>query len=109
MSIPEPLTLPSDLQILLNSLRGTDGKVDRLLPLLELLNDPEPERSNIGEALLEALKLIVEEVQLIRMQREEQAAQIGKLEAVISRFEASTQESNQKINAMHALLLSPLR
>lgn len=105
--VPEPLTLPSEWQILLNGQQDTEGKIDRLLPLLELLNIPEGESTTLGEALLEALTLIAGEARQIRAQREQEQGLIGELRVLISGQEERVQDMGRKIDEMHALLTGP--
>ncbi|MFC3059992.1 hypothetical protein [Paenirhodobacter populi] len=106
--VPEPLTPPPAWRLLLDGLQSTEGKIDSLLSLLELLNDPEPD-SQLGNALLEALHLIVEEARLIRAQREQQQDLIAQLRILISAQDVAAQETNRKIAEMHALLMGPVR
>lgn len=56
------LKMPHEWEVLLRTQLGTDGKVDRLLPLLELLSDPEHSMSELGQALIDALQRISEDL-----------------------------------------------
>lgn len=87
---PTPLTLPSAKDILLTQLLSTDGKVDRLLPLLDLLEIPETDRSDLGQALIEALMRIAEETRLNRELREA-------LQADLSRFRADNDAMSARL------------
>lgn len=65
-----PLTMPPEWRILLTTLEGTDHKIDCLLPLLDLLSDPENAMSELGQALIDALLRISEDLQQASRLRE---------------------------------------
>ena len=56
------LTLPQEYEVLLEAMLTMDGKMDQLLPLLDLLNDPDHPMTELGQALIEALQRIAEDL-----------------------------------------------
>lgn len=105
---PTPLILPKEAEILLTALRGTEGKVDQLLPLLALLQDTEGERSDLGEALLNALRLIEQELSAFHILRKDLEARMGALTTALEELKTENHATTKKIAEMHALLLAPI-
>jgi hypothetical protein len=110
-----PLTLPSAKDILLTQLLSTDGKVDRLLPLLDLLEIPESDRSDLGQALIEALMRIAEETRLNRELREALQADLSRfredidtMSARMARIEARIGTLMQPISQILKILSAPI-
>lgn len=97
-----PLTLPSAKDILLTQLLSTDGKVDRLLPLLDLLEPPASDRSDLGQALIEALMRIAEETQLNRELREALQADLSRFREDIDTMSEQTQLIPQILKILSA-------
>ena len=55
-------TLSQEHEVLLKTMLTTDGKVDQLLPLKSLLDDPNHQMSKLGQALIDALQRISEDL-----------------------------------------------
>ncbi|MBL3594757.1 hypothetical protein JMM63_04090 [Rhodovulum sulfidophilum] len=99
---PTSLDLPTGSRIILETLLTTDGKVESLLPLLELLNDPEPERSDLGPALLDALTRIAEELRRSSELREQHQAALQAMTGTIATFRHEMREELSDIRQMRA-------
>lgn len=116
-----PLTLPSEWEILLTTLEGTDHKVDRLLPLLNLLSAPETEMSDLGQALIDALHRISEDLGLASELREANTALLTQISEMNAAFQqertemkvelrearVETQNIASKLKEIHQLMFSP--
>lgn len=102
------LTLPSSGEIFLKTLQGTDKKVEKLHPLLGLLEDDTEPYSEIGQALLDALKHIQKELQEFQNLRHDLAKQIGALTASVNETKATQEVMAKQIEEMHHLLLTPV-
>ncbi|OCX66864.1 hypothetical protein BFP70_04095 [Thioclava sp. SK-1] len=105
---PDTLTLPNEVEILLKALGTTDTKVDRLLPLLALLQTETGERSELGEALLTALRLIQSELHAFQILRQDLQTQIGTLTEELKDLRSETRKSASMIREIHAVLMMPL-
>lgn len=103
------LTLPSSGEIFLKTLQGTDKKVEELHPLLGLLEEDETEPySEIGQALLDALKHIQKELQEFQSLRHDLEKQIEALTASVNETKATLEIMAKQIEEMHHLLLTPV-
>ena len=116
------LTLPQEHEVLLKTMLNTDGKVDQLLPLLDLLNDPDHPMSELGQALIEALQRIAEDLRMATKLREEHRAalnQANETNAAMSRIlesisnelheiRAENRNLKQQISEIHGLMFSPV-
>lgn len=105
---PDTLTLPNEVEILLAALSTTDNKVSQLLPLLALLQTETGERSELGEALLNALRLIQSELQAFQILRQDLEAQIGALTGPLNALQSETRENAWMIQDMHDALMMPV-
>lgn len=116
-TLPEPL----EWEVLLTTLEGADHKIDRLLPLLELLNDPENPMSELGQALVDALHRIAIDLQEASDLRDAQRkaleattstneALLRVMEVLSTDLQAIRQENRaltSKVNQIHGLMFSP--
>ncbi|PXW82946.1 hypothetical protein BZA02_102269 [Ruegeria sp. P4] len=105
---PDTLTLPNEVEILLAALSTTDNKVSQLLPLLALLQTETGDRSELGEALLNALRLIQSELHAFQILRQDQEAQIGTLTEEMKDLRSEIRDSALMIREMHDALMVPL-
>nr|WP_321508778.1 hypothetical protein [uncultured Celeribacter sp.] len=105
---PDALILPDEIEILLTALGTTDNKVDQLLPLLALLQTETGERSELGEALLNALRLIQSELHAFQILRQDLEAHIATLTGTLNALQSETRESALMIREMHDVLMLPL-
>ncbi|WP_420005969.1 hypothetical protein [Arenibacterium sp. LLYu02] len=105
---PKTLTLPNETEILLTALGITDNKVDQLLPLLALLQTETAERSELGEALLNALRLIQSELHAFQILRQDLEAHIGTLTGALKALQIEARESVWMIREIHETLKMPL-
>lgn len=103
----ETLILPKEAEILLSALQLMDGKVDRLLPLLALLQAETGERSELGEALLNALRLIQRELNAFQILRQDLEKHMASLTGALTALEAENRKTAEMIGEMHGLLMSP--
>jgi peptidoglycan hydrolase CwlO-like protein len=104
-----PLTLPTSDELLLKALEGTDKKVEKLHPLLSLLEEDDTEPySEIGQALLDALKHIQKELQEFQSLRHDLEKQIEALTASVRDTKATQEIMAKQIEEMHHLLLTPI-
>ncbi|WP_157968832.1 hypothetical protein [Tropicimonas sp. IMCC34011] len=115
------LTLPQEYEVLLKAMLTTDGKVDQLLPLLDLLNDPGHPMSELGQALIEALQRIAEDLRKATQLREEHRAalhQANETNTALSQMlkdisqelreiRAENRSLKQQISKIHGLMFSP--
>ncbi|MBL3596924.1 hypothetical protein JMM63_15345 [Rhodovulum sulfidophilum] len=116
------LTLPQEYEVLLKTMLNMDGKMDQLLPLLDLLNDPDHPMSELGQALIEALQRIAEDLRKATKLREEHRAalnQANETTAALSQMLKDISEQLQDIRAenrslkpqiseIHGLMFSPV-
>ena len=116
------LTLPQEHEMLLKTMLSTDGKVDQLLPLLDLLNDPDHPMSELGQALIEALQRIAEDLRKATQLREEHRAaldQANETNAALSQLlkdisgqlqdiRAENSSLKKQISGIHGLMFSPV-
>ncbi|WP_420005966.1 hypothetical protein [Arenibacterium sp. LLYu02] len=116
------LTLPQEQEVLLRTLLTMDGKVDQLLPLLDLLNDPEHPMSELGQALIEALQRIAEDLRMATKLREEHRAALEQanetnvalsqilkeISEEIQEFRSENHTLKQQISEIHYLMFSPV-
>lgn len=105
---PDKLTLPNEIEILLAALSTTDDKVDQLLPLLALLQAETGGRSELGEALLNALRLIQSELHAFQILRQDLEAQIATLTGTLNALQSETRESALMIRQIHDVLMAPV-
>ncbi|MDT0683551.1 hypothetical protein RM543_12710 [Roseicyclus sp. F158] len=116
------LTVPQEWEVLLQTQLKTDGKVDQLLPLLGLLNDPDHPMSELGQALIEALQKIADDLRKATKLRDEHRAtldQANETNAVLSQMlkdisgqlqeiRAENRSLKQQISDIHGLMFSPV-
>lgn len=116
-----PLALPPEHEVLLKTLLTTDGKVDQLLPLTSLLDDPDHPMSELGEALIEALQRISEDLRQATSLREEHRTALnqanettaglsGILEQIANELHQIRTENHtlkQQISEIHSLMFTP--
>lgn len=103
----ETLILPKEAEILLSALQLMDGKVDRLLPLLALLQAETGERSELGEALLNALRLIQRELNAFQILRQDLEKRMASLTGALTALEAENRKTAEMIGEVHGLLMAP--
>ncbi len=103
----ETLILPKEAEILLSALQLMDGKVDRLLPLLALLQAETGKRSELGEALLNALHLIQRELNAFQILRQDLEKRMASLTGALTALEAEHRKTAEMIGEMHGLLMAP--
>ncbi|NIZ09809.1 hypothetical protein HCZ97_10230 [Pseudooceanicola sp. HF7] len=116
------VTLPQEHEVLLNTMLTMDGKMDQLLPLLDLLNDPDHPMSELGQALIEALQRISEDLRQATSLRDEHRAaldQANETNAALSQMlktisgqlqeiRAENRSLKQQISEIHGLMFSPV-
>ncbi|MCA0849201.1 hypothetical protein [Salipiger thiooxidans] len=116
------LTLPQEHEVLLKTMLNMDDKVDQLLPLLDLLNDPDHPMSELGKALIEALQRISEDLRQATNLREEHRAALDQanetnaalsqmLQAISGQIQDIRTENRslkQQISEIHGLMFSPV-
>jgi len=105
---PDTLTLPNEIEILLAALSTTDTKVEQLLPLLALLQAETGERSELGEALLNALRLIQSELHAFQILRQDLEAQIATLTRTLNALQSENRENALMIRQIHEVLMAPV-
>ncbi|MBL3586519.1 hypothetical protein JMM61_14150 [Rhodovulum sulfidophilum] len=106
---PDTLILPEETEILLSALKLTDGKVEQLLPLLALLQTETGERSELGEALLNALLRIQSELNAFQILRQDLEAHIATLTSTLNALQNEDRESLRMIREMHGALMVPVK
>ena len=116
------LTPPQEHEVLLKTMLTMDDKVDQLLPLLDLLNDPDHPMSELGKALIEVLQRISEDLRQATSLREEHrvgldqasetnAALSQMLKAIsgqLQEIRAESRSLKQQISEIHGLMFSPV-
>lgn len=116
-----PLALPPEHEVLLKAMLTTDGKVDQLLPLTSLLDDPDHPMSELGQALIEALQRISEDLRQATSLREEHRTALnqanettaglsGILEQLANELHEIRTENHtlkQQISEIHSLMFTP--
>ena len=116
------LTPPQEHEVLLKTMLTMDDKVDQLLPLLDLLNDPDHPMSELGKALIEVLQRISEDLRQATSLREEHRAaldQANETNAALSQMlkaisgqlqeiRAENRSLKQQISEIHGLMFSPV-
>lgn len=116
------LTPPQENEVLLKTMLTMDDKVDQLLPLLDLLNDPDHPMSELGKALIEALQRISEDLRQATSLRDEHRAaldQANETNAALSQMlktisgqlqeiRAENSSLKQQISEIHGLMFSPV-
>ena len=116
------LTPPQEHEVLLKTMLTMDDKVDQLLPLLDLLNDPDHPMSELGKALIEVLQRISEDLRQATSLREEHRAaldQANETNAALSQMlkaisgqlqeiRAESRSLKQQISEIHGLMFSPV-
>lgn len=99
-----------------------DGKMDQLLPLLDLLNDPDHLMTEIGQALIEALQRIAEDLRKATQLREKHRAALNQangtnaalsqmLKEILQELQdirAENRSLKQRISEIHRLMFSPV-
>nr|WP_321363649.1 hypothetical protein [uncultured Celeribacter sp.] len=116
------LTLPQEHEVLLKTMLTMDGKMDQLLPLLDLLNDPDHPMSELGQALIKALQRISEDLWKATSLRDEHRAavdQANETNAALSQMlktisgqlqeiRSENRSLKQQISEIHGLMFSPV-
>lgn len=105
---PDTPTSPNEVEILLAALSTTDNKVSQLLPLLALLQTETGNRSELGKALLNALRPIQSELHAFQILRQDLEAQIGALTEELKDLRSEIRDSALMIREMHDALMVPL-
>lgn len=114
--------LSQEHEVLLKTMLTTDGKVDQLLPLKSLLDDPDHPMSELGQALIEALQRISEDLRQATSLREEHRAaldQANETNAALSQMlktilgqlqeiRAENRSLKKQISEIHGLMFSPV-
>jgi len=116
------LTLPQEHEVLLKTMLTMDDKMDQLLPLLDLLNDPNHPMSELGKALIEVLQRISKDLRQATSLREEHRAgldQASETNAALSQMltaisgqlqaiRAENRSLKKQISEIHGLMFSPV-
>jgi chromosome segregation ATPase len=111
---------PQEHEVLLKTMLTMDDKVDQLLPLLDLLNDPDHPMSELGKALIEVLQRISEDLRQATSLREEHRAgldQASETNAALSQMltaisgqlqaiRAENRSLKKQISEIHGLMFS---
>ena len=114
--------LTKEHEVLLKTMLTTDGKVDQLLPLKSLLDDPNHPMSELGQALIEALQRISEDLRQASSLREEHRAALDQanetnaalsqmlktISAQLQEIRAENRSLKQQISEIHSLMFSPV-
>lgn len=114
--------LSQEHEVLLKTMLTTDGKVDQLLPLKSLLDDPNHTMSELGQALIEALQRISDDLRQATSLREEHRAaldQANETNAALSQLlkdisgqlqdiRAENSSLKKQISEIHGLMFSPV-
>ncbi|WP_414899057.1 hypothetical protein [Rhodovulum sp. YEN HP10] len=115
------LSLPREWEVLLQTQLTTDGKVDQLLPLISLLDDPEHPMSELGQALVDALQRISEDLREATSLRiahraaleQASAANTTMLQIIkdtsqeLHKIRAENHTLRRQIDEIHGLMFSP--